>query len=52
MAQAELERRNYTAAFETLGKKGHLKRVERGGRGAFLGTAWYAIIQLSSSSTT
>jgi hypothetical protein len=30
MAQAELERRNYTVEFETLGKKGHLKRVERG----------------------
>jgi len=52
MAQAKLERRNYTAAFETLGKKGHLKRVDRGGRGAFWGRAWYAIIPLSSGSTT
>ena len=35
MAQAKLERRNYTAAFETLGKKGHLKREERGAGARF-----------------
>jgi len=30
MAQADLERPHYTAAFETVEEKGHLKRKEKG----------------------